>query len=247
MFKNLGETFEPTYKEKLWMYDPRTEVGKKRMERQKTLLGKFLPIKRGKALDIGCGMGISTFALEDLGFKVIGIDLQEELVEKTKKIAEELGYKAEFRVMDARKLDFPNENFDLVVLLGNPLPHLSIYDFDKIVQEAFRVLKPNGTLFLEYADWVRLLQQGYRDVLVEDPFISFHVSLDTTKGQVERLFINLEKGYFFRVKINVWAPWIVEFILRKAGFEVETHYLGTFSVVTVGVKNEVLATEGDGK
>ncbi|WP_232473455.1 class I SAM-dependent methyltransferase [Thermococcus thioreducens] len=121
------------------------------------------------------------------------MDVQKELIEKAEKISEELGYKAEFRVMDARKLDFPNENFDLVALLGNPLPHLSIYDFDKIVQEAFKVLKPSGVLFLEYADWVRLLHQGYRDALVEDPFISFHVSLDTTKGQVERLFINLEK------------------------------------------------------
>ncbi|ALV62754.1 hypothetical protein ADU37_CDS10550 [Thermococcus sp. 2319x1] len=38
MFKNLRETFEPTYKKKLWMYDPRTEVGKKRMKKQKGLL-----------------------------------------------------------------------------------------------------------------------------------------------------------------------------------------------------------------
>lgn len=234
MFKNLGYTFEPTYKEKLWMYDPRTEVGKKRMEKQRELLEKFLSIKSGKALDIGCGMGISTFALENLGFEVIGIDVQEELVEKAKEIAKELGYKAEFRVMDAKKPDFPDGSFDLVALLGNPLPHLSVYDFDKIVQEAFRVLKPNGALFLEYADWVRLLHQGYRDALVEDPFISFHVSINTVKGQAERLFINLEKGYFFKVRVNVWAPWIVEFILRKVGFEVEMHYLGTFNVVTVG-------------
>lgn len=236
MFKNLGCTFEPTYMEKFWMYDPRTEVGKKRMEKQKELLEKFLPIKSGKVLDIGCGMGISSFALENLGFEVIGIDVQEELVEKAKEIAKGLRYNAEFRVMDAKKLDFPDGSLDLVTLLGNPLPHLSIYDFDEIAQEAFRVLKPNGVLFLEYADWVRLLHDGYKHALVEDPFLSFHVSLNTMKGEVERLFINLEKGYFFRVKINLWSPWIVEFILRKAGFEVETHYLGTFSVVTVGVK-----------
>ncbi|WP_457752908.1 class I SAM-dependent methyltransferase [Thermococcus sp.] len=236
MFKNLGCTFEPTYKEKLWMYDPRSEVGKKRMEKQKALLGKFLPIKSGKALDIGCGMGISTFALENLGFEVIGIDVQGELVEKAREIAKELGYKTEFRVMDAKKIDFPDESFDLVALLGNPLPHLSIYDFDKIVQEAFRVLKPGGVLFLEYADWVKLLHEGYKQVLVEEPFISFHISFNTVRGEVERLFINLEKGYFFKVKINIWSPWIVEFIMEKAGFEVETHYLGTFSVVTVGAK-----------
>jgi len=49
MFKNLGETFGPTYKEKLWMYNLRTEVGKKRMKNQKELFERFHPIKRGKA------------------------------------------------------------------------------------------------------------------------------------------------------------------------------------------------------
>lgn len=219
---------------KSWIYDPRTEVGKKRMRKQKELLERFLPINSGRALDIGCSMGISTFALEELGLKVIEIDVQEELVEGAKKIAEELGYKAEFKVMDAKKLIFSDESFDLVALLGNPLPHLSIHNFDKIVQEAFRVLKPNGVLFLEYVDWVRLLHDGYKHVLIEDPFISFHVSLNTIKGQVERLFINPEKGYFFKVRVNVWAPWIVKFILRKARFDVKTHYLGMFSVITVG-------------
>lgn len=237
MLRNLGETFEPTYMEKLWMYDPRTEAGKRRMERQRELLERFLPIKSGRALDVGCGMGISTLALEGLGFEVVGIDIQEELVGKAGEIARELGYRAEFRVMDARKLDFPDGSFDLIALLGNPLPHLSPYDFDEIAREAFRVLGPGGVLFLEYADWVRLLHEDYKSVLVEEPFVQFHVSLDTVRGQVERLFVNLEKGYFFRVKINLWAPWIVEFILRKAGFDVETHYLGTFSVVTVGRKS----------
>lgn len=237
MFKNLGHTFEPTYREKLWMYDPRTEVGKKRMEKQRELLERFLAVKGGRALDIGCGMGISTFALEDLGFEVVGIDVQGELVEKANEIAGEIGYKSKFMVMDARKLDFPDESFDLVALLGNPLPHLSVYDFDRIVQEAFKVLKPGRALFIEYADWVKLLHDGYKHVLVEEPFIQLHVSLNTVKGQVERLFINPEKGYFFRVKINLWAPWIAEFIMKKAGFDVETHYLGTFSVVSVGRKS----------
>lgn len=97
-------------------------------------------------------------------------------------------------------------------------------------------MKPGGALVVEYADWVRLLHENYREVLVEEPFTSFHVGLDTLTGTVGRLFVNFEKGYFFRIRINVWAPWIVEFVLRKAGFDVKTHYKGMFSVVTVGIK-----------
>jgi len=133
MFRNLGVTFEPTYGEKPWLYDPRCETGRKRLERMKELLKDVLPRFRGRALDVGCGMGVSTFALEELGFEVTGVDVQEELVEKAREIAGELGYSAEFRVMDTRNLDFPDESFDLVAFLGNPLPHMSVYDFDSAV------------------------------------------------------------------------------------------------------------------
>jgi len=126
-------TFEPTYGEKPWLYDPRCETGRKRLERMKELLKDVLPRFRGRALDVGCGMGVSTFALEELGFEVTGVDVQEELVEKAREIAGELGYSAEFRVMDTRNLDFPDESFDLVAFLGNPLPHMSVYDFDSAV------------------------------------------------------------------------------------------------------------------
>ncbi len=220
-----GVTFEPTYEEKPWLYDPRSETGRKRIERMKELLREVLPRLGGKALDVGCGMGISTFALEELGFDVTGIDTQKELVEKAREIALELGYKAESRVMDARNLDFPYETFDLVTFLGSPLPNMSVYDFDSAVGEAFHVMKP-GVLVIEYADWVRSLHENYREVLVEEPFTSFHVRFDTLTGTVERLFVNFEKGYFFRTRINIWAPWIVEFVLRKAGLDVKTHYRG---------------------
>ena len=50
MFKNLGYTFEPTYKEKLWMYDPRTEVGKKRMEKQERKLKEKIEELRSKLM-----------------------------------------------------------------------------------------------------------------------------------------------------------------------------------------------------
>lgn len=72
MFRDLGATFEPTYREKLWMYDPRTEVGRKRREKQKALLENFLPIEGGRALDIGCGMGSRPLPLKNLASKSLG-------------------------------------------------------------------------------------------------------------------------------------------------------------------------------
>ncbi|ALM75400.1 class I SAM-dependent methyltransferase [Thermococcus barophilus] len=204
--------------------------------RLKETLREHLPIKGGKALDVGCGTGISTFALEELGFGVIGIDIRKEAIQKAKEIAKERDSKAKFYFMDAKRLEFESESFDLVALLGSPLPHFSVYDFDEIIREAYRVLKPKGVLVIEYIDTIKRLYSRRRDVFVEGLLISIYKGFNSVEGLEERFFINLNNGTTFSVKFYLWSPWIVEFILRKAGFEVESHYTSERMVVTVGVK-----------
>ena len=49
--------------------------------------------------------------------------------------------------MDVKRLEFEDNSFDLVALLGSPLPHSSVYDFDEIIREASkRVTKNNKPL-----------------------------------------------------------------------------------------------------
>jgi 2-polyprenyl-3-methyl-5-hydroxy-6-metoxy-1,4-benzoquinol methylase len=38
-------------------------------------------------LDVGCGMGREAFALTDMGFSVVGIDISEAAVEQVSKLA----------------------------------------------------------------------------------------------------------------------------------------------------------------
>jgi len=138
--------------------------------------------------------------------------------------------------MDAKRLEFESESFDLVALLGSPLPHFSVYDFDEIIREVYRVLKPKGVLVIEYADTIKGLYNWHRDAFVEGSLISIHKGFNFIEGLEERFFINLNNGTTFSVKFYLWSPWIVEFILRKAGFEVESHYINDRMVVTVGMK-----------
>lgn len=72
-------------------------------------------------------------------------------IEKARENAKLRNSKAQFYVMDAKRLEFDDESFDLVVTLGYNLPHFSIYDFDEIVREAYRVLKPDGAIILDYS------------------------------------------------------------------------------------------------
>ncbi|WP_082391459.1 class I SAM-dependent methyltransferase [Thermococcus sp. EP1] len=90
---------------------------------------------------------LNSFALEELGFKVIGVDIKKDAIQKAKEITKERGSKAKFYFMDVKRLEFEDDSFDLVALLGSPLPHSSVYDFDEIIREASkRVAKNNKPL-----------------------------------------------------------------------------------------------------
>lgn len=95
-------------------------------------------------LDYGCGNGWNSVRLLRLRpKKLVGIDISQNAIEEAIKRA---GDKAEFRVMDAHKLEFPDNTFDLVV--GRAILHHM--EFRIAMQEVKRVLRKGGyALFAE--------------------------------------------------------------------------------------------------
>jgi len=83
------------------------------------LLARVDPKVRERCLDIATGPGepaMSLARMVGLDGKVTGIDLSEHMVELAAEAAKVRRIpNAEFRVMDAEKMDFPDETFDLAV------------------------------------------------------------------------------------------------------------------------------------
>jgi hypothetical protein len=52
---------------------------------------------------------------------------------------------------------------------------------------------------------------------LEPPVFSVHSSLNARHGYFERLFYSRAKHDVY--KTYLWAPWIIEYMLRKNGFE----------------------------
>ena len=97
-----------------------------------------------RVLDIGCGNGRLLELLKDKNIEYIGIDSSEKLIA----IAQKRYPSKKFLVADALNLPFPTDNFDIVFLIAI-LHHIPSRAFRlKILQEANRVLKPNGLLIL---------------------------------------------------------------------------------------------------
>lgn len=91
-------------------------------------------------LDVGCWGGSISKLIQDRNNKVIAVDISPKSVEK-----------AVAKGIDARTcnitegLPFPNESFD-VVYMGDILEHL--FDVEKALAEAHRVLKRGGELII---------------------------------------------------------------------------------------------------
>lgn len=100
-------------------------------------------------LDLGSGAGVDAFlASNRVGERgrVIGVDMTTEMVERARVNARNNGYRnVEFRQGEIENL--PIESSSVDVIISNCVINLST-DKPKVFQEAFRVLKPGGSLMV---------------------------------------------------------------------------------------------------
>lgn len=107
-------------------------------------------IKEGEiVLDLGSGAGFDCFlASKRVGKngKVIGVDMTEEMIEKAKANAKKYNFNnVEFRKGEIENLPIENNSIDAVI--SNCVINLSP-DKLKVFQEAYRVLKNHGKMYV---------------------------------------------------------------------------------------------------
>ncbi|MGM9533645.1 MAG: class I SAM-dependent methyltransferase [Intestinibacter sp.] len=124
------------------IYDIWRDILEKNIPKDKNLL----------ALDVGCGSGFFSVLLAQLGYKVMAVDYNENMIKRAKKLVSEynLSQNVTFKKMDAQNLEFKDCSFDIVIsrnitwILENP---------SKAYSEWLRVLKSGGKLLNFDANW----------------------------------------------------------------------------------------------
>jgi ubiquinone/menaquinone biosynthesis C-methylase UbiE len=94
-----------------------------------------------RALDVGCGAGLSTAALAPLARQVVGLEPVSAMLAHRRTVAP----RAAFAIGQAERLPFPAASFDLVAAAGS----LNYADLSLALPEVARVLRRDGT-FLAY-------------------------------------------------------------------------------------------------
>jgi D-alanine-D-alanine ligase len=162
--------------------------------------------KEDDVLDLCCGQGRHVLELSRRGFKVEGLDRSRFLVQKAKATAKKENISVRFREGDARKLPFPPDTFEVVMMLGNSFGYFeTVQDDLRILKEIFKVLKPWGRLLLDVTDgeylkknfqnrsweWIdkKLFVCRERTLSVdEERLISREIVTDVTKGIIADQF-----------------------------------------------------------
>jgi ubiquinone/menaquinone biosynthesis C-methylase UbiE len=106
-------------------------------------VGAFDEFAGKRVLEIGCGLGTDGAQFAAAAADYTGVDLTEAAVELARQNFSARGLSGEFVAADAEHLPFLDDTFDHIYSFGvihhTPEPRA-------VVDEAFRVLKPNGTI-----------------------------------------------------------------------------------------------------
>lgn len=150
---DIKEVIRQEWDESSKSYDSRHGHGIKTEEEReawKRELEKVLPAGQLDVLDAGCGTGEMGLLLAEMGHRVTGIDLSENMLGLARSKAKASRLKARFERGDAESLKFKDESFDLVInrhLLWT-LPHP-----DAALREWSRVLRQNGKVVVIDGQW----------------------------------------------------------------------------------------------
>jgi len=149
------EAFEENYmlEETYWWF-----VGRRKIIN--TLINKYLKRSRtGLVLDVGCGTGYYLTQLEKFGTP-IGIDISPLAIAFSKRRTQH-----EIMCADVCLLPFPNNTFEIVTMLG-VLYNGDVKNDDRAIEEAVRVLKPQGLLIIDEAAYECLHSRHNTGLLV---------------------------------------------------------------------------------
>lgn len=105
--------------------------------------------ENAKILEIGCGPGnITKYLLSQRpDFDLFGIDIAPNMIA----LAKENNPTAHFAVLDSRKIDEINEQYDGIVC-GFCLPYLSSSDCHKLIKDCAHLLNENGLFYLSFVE-----------------------------------------------------------------------------------------------
>ena len=174
-------------------------------------------LKKGTALDVGCGPGAYIEELMKRGFEVYGIDLSQEMLNtcKIRLSIDNQNFKKNFQIADIESIPFDDNKFNIVICSG--VLGLLLSD-EQAISELYRVLMPGGILLLTVENMMSFSHIDY--VIRNRIFRLFNSNASGFSGEDGKLTLRLKwmsenAGLFYKI----YNPWKLNVLLAEKGFK----------------------------
>ncbi|MBN2423436.1 MAG: class I SAM-dependent methyltransferase [Calditrichaceae bacterium] len=165
-----------------------------------------------KLLDIGCGNGSFLFRMKQFGWIAEGIDFDKRAIE--------IALKNNLKVFNSnlRDINYPDDTFDMIVL-DNVFEH--IYDLDALFTEVYRIMKPQGRVFINTPNIKSFTHTIFRENWrgLEPPRHIQILTLESLKTFLANHRFKIEKS-FCSVQSNYVT--IMSYLLRRNKKKIST-------------------------
>jgi ubiquinone/menaquinone biosynthesis C-methylase UbiE len=178
--------------------------------------------KSSTILDIGCGTGRHAIELARRGYKVTGIDLSENMLNRAREKAQAAGVTVEFLKADARDFHF-DRKFNQVIMICEGA--FSLMETDEmnfeILKNAANVLAPGGKIIFTCLNALFPLYHSVKDFIDKGTTGVHEMNFDIMQFRDFSTYtITDDNGVDMKLKCNerYFAPSEISFMLKLLGF-----------------------------
>lgn len=181
-----------------------------------------------KVIDLACGKGRHSLFLNQLGYRVLGLDLSEGSILHNRSYENEALH---FRVHDMRE-PISTEPVDAVFNLFTSFGYFENQEEDlKVFRSVYDVLKPQGYFVLDFLNAEYVRKHLIPENIVEKEGIRFRISREIKESFVVKN-INFQahgQDFSFFEKVKLHSLEEIDELSHKAGFEKNKLY-GDYSL-----------------
>ncbi len=206
----------------------------KQYEAECDFLEKVFCQRRGRVrsvLDLGCGTGRHAVELARRGYKVVGVDISEEMLNRAKERAAQADAQADFLARDVRDMDLRRRfdaciamfavvgyqvtNADVLAFFGSSRRHLKkggLFVFDVWFGPAVLSIRPEQRFKVVRENETQLVRLAFPKLIIMDHCVQVDYTVFKIVDQklVEEVRESHRNRFFF--------PRELEFLLDAAGF-----------------------------
>lgn len=166
----------------------------------------------GLVLDLGCGTGRTSKPLFDMGYDVIAVDYSNNMIKAARSLYPDI----DFRVGDAKELDFCDNVFDNVLFSYNGLMLIEGFkERERALREICRVLKKGGIFFFSTPCINNKIDRKYWKEKIRNQ----SYDLSTIEGRIDLGDEIIDEG---GTTFYIHVPYIeeIEYMISKYGLEI---------------------------